>query len=127
MRILKAFVGIATLFVFVAAANAEDETLGGADAIKAIVGNTIIIAGLPTGTIVLFVGADHTIDGFKVRDKDRHSDTWSEKDKKFCLKEEPKCADVLVTGTIGIMNWGDQPYQFSIDQGNTVDAHMADQ
>src|SRR4051794_33746135 len=120
--------GMITGLVFLAfAAHAEDQeipTLGGSEAIQAIIGSTITTVGGPDGPVSMYVGSDHTYDA--VKKGEISSGEWFEQDHLFCIEHESPCSNVIVVGKMGYLNDpSGHSVMFTIEAGNQVDDSAA--
>ena len=114
---------MASLVFFTSGANAQNEeipTLGGSEAIQAIIGSTIIFVDGPDHPKMIFVGSDHMFDGFS--NGERSSGKWFEKDHLFCIEHESPCMIVTITGTEGFLqaDGSGDSHMFRIEAGDRV-------
>ena len=125
MRFLRASGVVASLAVLVASANAQSPTppkLEGPKAMQAITGSTIVSYG-EYGRVVMFIAGDHTLDVFQKGQ--RSEDQWSYKANRFCIEHESHCANVMVFGTQGTLDYDGNVFPFTIEIGNQVEAYAA--
>ena len=127
MHFLKALVTLASLVLLISGANAEDQRLTGSEAIQAITGSTITVAGGPDGPVSMYIGDDHKFDSLEKGEIDVGK--WFEKDQKFCIEHSryDTCFLIAVVGTQGHLRDDSREvsFPFTIEAGNQVDDSAA--